>query len=131
MTDDRRNPYVTLGIPFAASSDDAENAFARQARGLRRQPNGAEKLRELTWALNQVTEILRHPELTLHVFRIPSDAEAFEPSGHGVLNSGPERMARVRSNSDEAWSGVLEEVRREAVDGLAAAIADAAQLPER
>lgn len=131
MTNDRRNPYVLLGVPFSASADNAQAAFARKARGLRRQPDGAEKLHELTWALNQVTEILRHPELALNVFRIPSDAAAFEATGYGILNPGPERLARQHNSSEEAWTSLLDQVRVEMVAGLAATIAGYAELPSR
>lgn len=131
MTADRRNPYVLLGVPFSASADEAQAAFARKARGLRRQPDGAEKLHELTWALNQVTEILRRPELALHVFRIPSDSTVFEASGYGVFNPRPERLERQHNGSEEAWARLLEQVRGEAAAGLVATVAEQVELPPR
>jgi hypothetical protein len=130
MTTDRRNPYVTLGVPFGASSDEAHAAFGRRARGLRRQPDGAERLRELTWALNQVTESLGEPELALHVYRVPSDPDAFVTGGPGVLSPAPERRGRAEGEPEAAFAGLLDAVRREAIAAIETQLANA-PLPAR
>jgi hypothetical protein len=91
----QRNPYLILGLPFGASRDEANVAFARQARSLRRQGDaGKKQLVELTWALNQIVEALRDPDSTLEIYRIPADPDAFDPEGSGFFTPPPERMER-------------------------------------
>jgi hypothetical protein len=118
-----RNPYVVLGVPFGSSSDSASAAFARRARGLRRKPDGQERLRNLTWALNQVQEVLHQPHLALNIYRVPADPGALEPDGCGVLRPAPERMARgiaseghverlIRAAADDALCALREDIAR-------------------
>lgn len=123
-----RNPYVVLGIPFGASSDVAEAAFARRARGLRRAPNGTERLRDLTWALNQVEEILKEPSLALDVYRVPADPGAFEPDGTGVLRPAPVPMRRRTVTTDELDT-LLDEAAAETLTALRHEVSATAQIP--
>jgi hypothetical protein len=81
-----RNPYVIRAIPFGASREEANIAFARAARRLRRQRDGARyKMTDLTWALNQVDEAITHPQAEMEIYRIPADPAAFTATGGGVL----------------------------------------------
>src|SRR5262245_16846577 len=107
QSDAKRNPYVMLGVPFGASSDAAQVAFAGRARGLRRQPDGAELLTDLTWALNQVQEALRDPSVALEVYRVPADPGALENDAPGVLRPPPQRRPRTTSSSELARSELL------------------------
>lgn len=133
MADDR-NPYVMLGIPFGAVRDVATRAFAKRARGARRQRGvapGGVPLTELTWALNQVEENIRDPRTALHVFRVPADPWALEPRAEGVLRPGPERLARQSGPSDESWSRLLDAARVEALHQIHQHTAAVAALPAR
>jgi hypothetical protein len=95
-----RNPYIILGIPFGSSREDANIAFARKARALRRLGTaGRAQMTDLTWALNQVDEGLRHPEAAMEIYRIPADPDAFTVKGDGVLAPPPEVLPR-RSEPD-------------------------------
>lgn len=90
-----RNPYLLLGIPFGSSRAEANIAFARKARPLRRLGEaGRDQLTELTWALNQIDEALGHPEAAMEIYRIPADPGAFAAAGTGVLTPPPEPMPR-------------------------------------
>lgn len=128
---DRRNPYVVLGVPFGASRDEASAAFARRARGLRRTPEGAKVLPNLTWALNQIDEVLKKPELALEVYRVPANSAAMMPEGSGVLNPPPVPLARRTHVSEAERSALLAQVGDEAIAGMRADIASRAQLPPR
>jgi len=126
-----RNPYVILGVPFGASRDQATLAFTARARRLRRDPNGGAQLTELTWALNQVTDVIRSPELAIDIYRIPADPQAIEPLGSGVLSPPPQPMPRRTPASDEARRRVTDVA---AGEGLAAAyriISSMSVLPPR
>lgn len=123
---DLRNPYVILGLPFGASRERASIAFARKARGLRRKGDaGKDELTDLTWALNQLDEVIADPDKALDVYRIPADPNAFEASGVGVFNPPPERLARrTPSSADDArqmFDRSLAEVLRWTALHLAAA----------
>jgi len=95
-----RNPYIILGIPFGSSREDANIAFARKARALRRLgAAGRAQMTDLTWALNQVDEGISHPEAAMEIYRIPADPDAFTVTGDGVLAPPPEILPR-RSGPD-------------------------------
>lgn len=126
-----RNPYVALGIPFGASRDLAAAAFARQARGLRRAPNGAQRLQHLTWALNQVEEALKDPRLALEIYRVPADPEAFNPGGGGLLAPLPIPLDRKTKKSATQHKTVLVTAQREALQAVRAELAQSAELPAR
>jgi hypothetical protein len=125
-----RNPYVQLGVPFGASSDTAAAAFARRARGLRRKPGGTEQLQQLTWALNQIQEVLRQPELALEIYRVPADPGALEPDGDGLLRPPPERLPRPSPPAGE-WEGFLPAVTHEVVVAARVDVARHSVLPAR
>lgn len=125
-----RNPYVLLGVPFGTSSDDAAVAFARRARGLRRAPSGTERLTDLTWALNQVQDVVRRPDLALEVYRVPADPGALEPEGSGVLRPPPELLART-SEPGAGWDQLLTVVHQEVLRAVRADVARYAVLPPR
>jgi len=131
MKHDLRNPYGILGLSFGASSDEASRAFARQARGLRHQDDGTEKLTQLTWALNQIQEAIKDPGTAVHIYRVPADPSALEPTDHGLLNPPPEPMDRETESSDADWAALLDAARREAQQALVSDIAKHATLPAR
>ena len=79
-----RNPYVILGVPFGATREQANAAFARRARPLRRLgAAGRDRMTDLTWALNQIDEAIREPGTALWLYRIPVDPAVLAPSGPG------------------------------------------------
>ena len=128
---ERRNPYIVLGIPFGASRDEAALAFADRAKKIRRLPDGATILPELTWALNQIDEVLRHPNLALHIYRVPADPSALVPSGNGVLNPRPEVLDRRTTSDPTDHEKIRENVGRELLRAVAFKLASDADLPER
>ena len=98
------NPYLILGIPFGASREQANVAFARKTKGLRRSGGRAgaadrDKLTDLTWALNQIDEATA---TGLDVYRIPADPEAFAAPGAGVLSPPPETLPPRGGDRDAA-----------------------------
>ncbi len=126
-----RNPYVVLGIPFGASRDVATVAFAKRAKALRRAPDGAERLTDLTWALNQIDEVIRDPSLALHVYRVPADHSALEPDGEGVLAPPPELLGRRTESGPEDHDEMRRRAGREMLTALAREVAGVTALPRR
>ena len=127
----QQNAYVTLGIPFGASRDVASHAFAGRAKSLRRRPGGMEKLTQLTWALNQVTDVLRDPDAAVDVYRVPADPSALEPDGDGVLRPPPEPMARGAETTQATHDALRLQVAGEAVRYVVSDVGDRLSLPKR
>jgi hypothetical protein len=125
------NPYVALGLPFGATPDEAQVAFARRARGLRRAPGGVDALQQLTRALNEVETIERDPQRALQLYRVPANPAALTPSGLGALRPPPEPMPRISGPSGTARAALELEAVREAAAAVAAEVAAAAHLPAR
>lgn len=125
-----RNPYALLGLPYGASADEATAAFARRARGLRRQVDGTERLRDLTWALNEVEESARRGGPDLKTYRVPADRQALHPAGSGALRPPPEPLGRC-ADSAEDWSRLLSQVREDSLAALREDVARLASLPPR
>ena len=126
---DNRNPYVLLGIPFGSPRDVATRAFARKAKGRRRRVEDTGDLTSLTWALNQVQESIRDPRTALHIYRVPSDVAALEPTGEGILRPGVELMSRTTDDSGPAWDRLLVAARAEARAAAHEEVAASAVLP--
>lgn len=128
-----RNPYVALGIPFGSSRDIAQAAFARRAKKLRRAPNGTELLTELTWALNQIDEVLREPEQAVGVYRVPANPAALVPTDYGLLNPAPLLLESRYSTEQIAESEVelRTAVAAEALRVIARELSNVTALPER
>jgi hypothetical protein len=96
-----RNPYLILGVDFAASSDRARHAFARVARRLRKQ-GGAWAIEDLNWALHEVEALEANPEDLVSIYRIPADPEVFEPAGEGLFRPPAVPLERRTSIDDGA-----------------------------
>ena len=91
---EQRNPYLLLGIPFGASREQANIAFARRTKALRRVGDrnaNRDQLTDLTWALNQIDEAAT--DISFDVYRIPADPATFGAPGAGVLAPRPETLA--------------------------------------
>lgn len=126
-----RNPYVMLGVPFGASRDQATLAFTARAKRLRRDPDGAGALTDLTWALNQITDVVKDPSLLINVYRVPADMGALEPQGNGVFSPLPERMARQTGPSEADRQKLTAAAGREALTTIYQLVAGRSQLPAR
>jgi hypothetical protein len=102
-----RNPFLILGIPFGASREQANIAFARRSRALRR-AGGAKRteLTDLTWALNQIDEATASPSTFFGIFRVPADAETFNAPGPGALHPPPETLPPRGGDREAALAGL-------------------------
>ena len=120
---------MILGVPFGASRYEASVAFADRAKKLRRLPEGTKILTDLTWALNQIDEVLRNPSLALHVYRVPADPSALLPVGNGVLNPAPEVLKRRTATKPAHHEEMRQNVGRELLRALALEVASSAGVP--
>jgi hypothetical protein len=125
-----RNPYLMLGIPFGSSRDEAQVAFARRARPLRRRgDDGRDALTELTWALNQIDDAIIDPSVALDVYRIPADIEAFEGDGEGMFAPPPEPLARQQGSSEVALDELMGSAALELVVTVLRSVAASSSFP--
>ncbi|MFE7853866.1 hypothetical protein [Streptomyces sp. NPDC057403] len=111
----RRNPYRLLGIFFGAGREEANIAFVRRTRALRRGAAEGDPA-DLTWALNQIDEAKGDPADHMDIYRVPAVPAALDEQGPGVFHPEPERMRAVKGGDVAA---AVEELReRAAVDWL-------------
>lgn len=94
-SEERRNPYVILGVRFGASDSEARAGFARANRRLRQSTDSVYSMEDLTWALHQIEQIIEHPDLALDVYRIPAmESKENESEKRGLFNPDPEVLTR-------------------------------------
>jgi hypothetical protein len=96
---------VILGLEFGASREAASLAFAKRARPIKKLAKTNERAHEmlfdLTWALNQIDEAITNPDLSFEFYRVPADAGAFSPTGHGLFSPPPEVLGRKHDSADD------------------------------
>jgi hypothetical protein len=121
---DRRNPYLILGIDFAADPAEAAAAFARLSRRLRRGRAGSTfTLEDATWALHEIEQAPTDPETTIGIFRVPANPAAYEiEAGPGVVSLEPENLGRT---TPKGSSDAIVELQAQVIDHLGAAAMDA------
>lgn len=115
MADQRTSPYLVLGVPFAASRDEAAKGFARAVRRLRRMDDPPFDLEDLNWAQHEIDHREGVVEHSLDDFRVPADPTAYElpARASGVVNSvrplerrttptDPEAIDRLRAEATVA-----------------------------
>lgn len=124
-----RNPYVILGIGFGASRAEANAAFARKARALRRDGADLDLMTDLTWALQRIDVSIREPATAMEMYRIPADPEAFQGEGEGVLRPPPERLAPARGDRHAALEALRHAAAREYLRHLVTVRAASIALP--
>jgi hypothetical protein len=95
MSIEKRSPWVVLGIPFPASKAEANRAFARRSRALRRGSAIPWAQEDLSWALAQITLAEENPESTIEHYRVPADSAVFErPDTNDLFVPAPQPIAR-------------------------------------
>lgn len=91
MTEDRRNPYLILGLDYGASKDDARRSAARVLRKLRSSPDAPYTTEDVTWALHEVEHVNDDPEAGVNIFRVPASKSSFDLSPSKGLFAPPSR----------------------------------------
>jgi hypothetical protein len=120
MTDDRRNPYVILGLFNDDDLAAAQEAFDRRSREARWGDDDVSDVGDLTWALEQIEVHQADPAAAFGTYHAPADPSLLRaPVGYGLLRPAPRPAIR-------RWDDPAEhEHEREAV--FDAARLDAAQ----
>ena len=100
MTRERLNPYLVLGIPYAAPIKEVHKGFAKRARAIRNEEFDSYSLEDLTWAKHRIEQAEREPELDLTMYRVPANSEAFkndlpESFAMGFFNPPVKRIEKV------------------------------------
>lgn len=111
---DRRNPYLILGLDFGASPQQAQAAFAKLSRKLRRETSGPYQIEDATWALHEIEHAATDPDVNLAVFRVPAnpDAYRYQPAD-GVLTVAPQNLPRRTGSSEAAVARLRADVAEE------------------
>jgi hypothetical protein len=118
--DERRNPYLILGIPYGSSRGEARRAAARRTRELRQRQGSPYSTEDVTWALHQVEQVIDDPTSAVQVFRVPAAPGIFDaPSGQGLFH--PPAIPLPRRNgplTDEQFA----EIRHRAVASVSRSV---------
>jgi FAD/FMN-containing dehydrogenase len=106
--DDRRNPYVILGVPYGASRGEARRAAARRTRELRQREAAPYSTEDVTWALHQVEQVIDDADSAVEVFRVPAAPGILDaPSGRGLFHPAAEPLPRRSAAlTDEEYASV-------------------------
>jgi hypothetical protein len=118
--DDRRNPYVLLGLPYGATPAEARRAYARRVRDVRWGDRSSTDPSDLEWALEQVEHEHADPTAKFGVYRVPADAAVLRtPAGFGLLAPAPRAAPRRSQVSPaEEVAVVLDAARLDAAQHL-------------
>jgi len=129
-SEDRRNPYLILGLPYGSDRADATKAMARRSRIARREPEFPYSLEDLTWALNQIEAQIDDPTSSLDTYRVPADPSVLDlPPGPGILRPPPVRMERrTEPPSADEIAQLISEIHLDCVDQLKETIAENAAM---
>lgn len=96
----RRSPYLVIGVRFGAHKDEAQKAFARSSRLVRKGESVEYDMEDLNWALHAIEQRLEDPSASIDDYRLPANPAAYavQPSC-GVLRADPrgDLLVRVRS----------------------------------
>jgi hypothetical protein len=124
-----RNPYLILGVDFAASGDEARRAFARTARRVKREP-GQWEIEDLNWALHEIEALESNPADLVSVYRVPANAEVFHPAGAGLFRPPAVALARRTQPGDPEALGALRAAAAAELDeAVAVAFGASAAVP--
>jgi len=120
MSDDRRNPYVLLGLPYGATLTEARRAFARRARDARWGDHDVIDAADLEWALARIE--LEHIDAAaaFGTYRVPADASVLRsPAGFGLIAPAPRAASRRSPTTpDDERSVVFDAARLDAAQHL-------------
>ncbi len=115
MTNDRRNPYLILGVPYGSSKREVRKGFARRAKEIKNETYTAYRIEDLNWALQQLEQAEKEPELDFECFRAPANQSLFNndlasgffnPSVKAIVQKSPEFTdSDIRNIIDQAVNG--------------------------
>jgi hypothetical protein len=119
-SDDRRNPYVLLGLAYGASPAEARRAFARRARETRWGERTDTDIADLEWALARIELEQSEPSAAFGTYRVPADPNVLRPpAGFGLLAPAPRSAARRSPvTPDEERAVVFDSARLDAAQHL-------------
>ena len=117
-TEDRRNPYLVLGLPYGSSPREATRTFARRSREVNEGRFTGYTVEDLTWALNQVEQAAQDTGVDVRIYRVPANPSLFDglpdgdTGGSGFFNPSPVPIGRA---TDPVGPGEIEALLDEAV----------------
>ncbi len=129
MSENRRNPYLILGVPYGSSIEVATKAFAKNTKRSRHEENYPYSLEDLTWARNQIKAHLENPTADLSTYRVPADPDALRPP-HGLAGVNiPVQVLERRTSpvTQQDLARVMERIRAEVAESIIDQLASSAR----
>jgi len=120
MSENRRNPYLILGVPYGSPREVATKAFAKSAKRARREPDYSYSIEDLTWALNQIEAHLENPTSDLSTYRVPADPAALRPPQSFTGVNIPVQVLERRTSpvTQHDLARVMEQIRAEVAESI-------------
>lgn len=135
-TEDRRNPYLVLGLPYGSSPREATKAFARRSKEVNKSRSFGYTVEDLTWALNQVEQATQDFEIDVTIYRVPANPSLFDGSpdwdgeSSGFFNPRPVPIKRTTGPVDpEEIEALLDEAALCWVNQLVSPKGASVQIP--
>ena len=136
-SEDRRNPYLVLGLPYGSSPRDATRAFVRRQKEIGQGTFAAYRIADLTWALHQVEQAVHEPEVDVTIYRVPANRSLFasppgvgDGGGAGFFNPAPVPIGRATGPVESEEVEVLLDKAVEGwVGGLLGPAGEPVQVP--
>jgi len=130
MDQDRRNPYLILGVDYGVDKKSASRSFARASRRIKRSTDTPYTVEDLTWALSEIEGFDGNPQDVVSLFRVPADPGIFTPAAVGLLNPPPVPLARRTAPGDEDALALCErDAAQELLCELLTQIAPRVEIP--
>jgi hypothetical protein len=115
--DDRRNPYLVLGLPYGSSISDVRKAFSRRSREVARGSLSELTEADLTWALSQLEQGASDPAIEVSIYRVPANLSLFDskPTGSDAVGFLNPRAEPILRTTDPATSEHIDELTDKAL----------------
>ena len=132
---DRRNPYLVVGLPYGSSMKQVRKGFAKRTKDVTSGAITAFTMEDLTWALSQLECSLSDPEVDVTGYRAPANPALFgSENGRsqevGFFCPAPELVARASGPvTPEHLEGLVDETVSDWLEGILKQGADSFQIP--
>jgi len=87
-SNNRRNPYLVLGLPYGASVGEVRKAFARRSKEITQGSIVGVSKVDLTWALSQLERGTSDPTIDVSIYRVPANHSLFDHGSQGSNSVG-------------------------------------------
>lgn len=123
--EDRRNPYLVLGVAYGASIRDVRRGFAKRAKDISNDLMTTYTMEDLNWALYQLEQSLEDADIDVTIYRVPANPSVLNVSPMDSKKSG---VPPNHSPSLDQWTNPFQVDSRATEDVIDTTIIDWVEL---